>query len=147
MLRRQVTYLQYRVCSQNCVLCDVKQNRSYLTATANDEPNNGANEEGQDVEKTGTWVAGGNVWCSDRERKEEGPKNGWKRMTTGVRKLSVTFMLRTFKRPFVGLTALMPRRRIVLLPKLVPSFISRGAAHTKRRERPLLAKEGTMSEI
>jgi hypothetical protein len=33
------------------------------------------------------------------------------------------------KRPFVGLTALMPRRRIVLLPKRVPSFISRGAAH------------------
>jgi hypothetical protein len=33
------------------------------------------------------------------------------------------------KRPFVGLTALMPRRRIVLLPEPVPSFISRGAAH------------------
>ena len=38
-------------------------------------------------------------------------------------------------------------RHIVFLPKLVPSFISRGAAHTKRRERPLLAKEGTISGI
>jgi hypothetical protein len=47
----------------------------------------------------------------------------------------------------VGLTALMPRRRIVLLPERVPSFISRGAAHTKRRERPLLAKEGTIFEF
>ena len=28
-------------------------------------------------------------------------------------------------------------RHIVLLPEWVPSFISRGAAHTKRRERPL----------
>jgi hypothetical protein len=37
--------------------------------------------------------------------------------------------------------------RIVLLPERFPSFISRGAAHTKRRERPLLAKEGTMSGI
>ena len=27
------------------------------------------------------------------------------------------------------------------------SFISRGAAHTKRRDRPLLAKEGTIPEI
>jgi hypothetical protein len=36
---------------------------------------------------------------------------------------------------------------IVLLPERVPSFISRGAAHTKRRERPLLAKEGTISGI
>ena len=36
-------------------------------------------------------------------------------------------------------------RHIVLLPEWVPSFISRGAAHTKRRERPLLAKEGTIS--
>ena len=38
-------------------------------------------------------------------------------------------------------------RHIVLLPEWVPSFISRGAAHTKRRERPLLAKEGTTSGI
>ena len=38
-------------------------------------------------------------------------------------------------------------RRIVFLPELVPSFISRGAAHTKRRERPLLAKEGTIPGI
>ena len=38
-------------------------------------------------------------------------------------------------------------RRIVLLPEWVPSFISRGAAHTKRRERPLLAKEGTIPGI
>ena len=38
-------------------------------------------------------------------------------------------------------------RHIVLLPKWVPSFISRGAAHTKRRERPLLAKEGTIPGI
>ena len=38
-------------------------------------------------------------------------------------------------------------RRIVLLPEWVPSFISRGAANTKRRERPLLAKEGTIPEI
>ena len=36
---------------------------------------------------------------------------------------------------------------IVLLPEWVPSFISRGAAHTKRRERPLLAKEGTIPGI
>jgi hypothetical protein len=36
---------------------------------------------------------------------------------------------------------------IVLLPERVPSFISRGAAHTKRREKPLLAKEGTISGI
>jgi hypothetical protein len=36
---------------------------------------------------------------------------------------------------------------IVLLPEQVPSFISRGAAHTKRRERPLLAMEGTISGI
>jgi hypothetical protein len=36
---------------------------------------------------------------------------------------------------------------IVLLPEQVPSFISRGAAHTKRRERPLLAKEGDIYEI
>jgi hypothetical protein len=36
---------------------------------------------------------------------------------------------------------------IVFLPERVPSFISRGAAHTKRRERPLLAKEGTISRI
>jgi hypothetical protein len=28
----------------------------------------------------------------------------------------------------------------------VPSFISRGAAHTKRRERPLLAKDGTKAK-
>jgi hypothetical protein len=38
-------------------------------------------------------------------------------------------------------------RHIVLLPERVPSFISRGAAHTKRRERPLLAKEGTIPGI
>ena len=38
-------------------------------------------------------------------------------------------------------------RHIVLLPEWVPSFISRGAAHTKRRERPLLAKEGTVPGI
>ena len=38
-------------------------------------------------------------------------------------------------------------RHIVLLPERVPSFVSRGAAHTKRRERPLLAKEGTISGI
>ena len=76
----------------NCVLCDVRQNRSYLTATANDDPNNGASEEGRDVEKTGTWVGGGNMCCSDRERLEEGPRNGWNRMPTGVR----TFMLRTY---------------------------------------------------
>ena len=38
-------------------------------------------------------------------------------------------------------------RHNVLLPELVPSFISRGAAHTKRRERPLLAKEGTIPGI
>ena len=38
-------------------------------------------------------------------------------------------------------------RHIVLLPESVPSFISRGAAHTKRRERPLLAKEGTIPGI
>ena len=85
-----MTYLQYRVCSQNCVLCDVRQNRSYLSGKTNDDPNNGTND-GQDVEKTGTWVAGGNLCCSDRERIEEGSKNGWKRMTTGIRKLSVTF--------------------------------------------------------
>jgi hypothetical protein len=36
---------------------------------------------------------------------------------------------------------------IVLLPERVPSFISRGAAHTKRCGRPLLAKEGTVSGI
>jgi hypothetical protein len=53
--------MQYRVCSQNCVLCDVRKNRSYLTGKANDDPKNGANEEGQDVEKTGTWVAGDNL--------------------------------------------------------------------------------------
>jgi hypothetical protein len=35
----------------------------------------------------------------------------------------------------------VPRRRIVLLPERVPSFFSRGAAKTKRRERPLLTKE------
>jgi hypothetical protein len=34
---------------------------------------------------------------------------------------------------------------IVLLPERVPSFVSRDAAHTKRRERPLLAKEGIIS--
>ena len=38
-------------------------------------------------------------------------------------------------------------RHIVLLLERVPSFISRGAAHTKRRERPLLAKEGTIPGI
>ena len=38
-------------------------------------------------------------------------------------------------------------RHIVLLPEWVPSFISTGAAHTKRRERPLLAKEGTIPGI
>ena len=38
-------------------------------------------------------------------------------------------------------------RHIVLLPERVPSFISRGAAHTKRHERPLLAKEGTIPGI
>jgi len=42
-------------------LCDVRQNRSYFAATANDEPNNGTNEKGQDVEKNGTWVAAGNL--------------------------------------------------------------------------------------
>ena len=36
---------------------------------------------------------------------------------------------------------------IVLLLERVPSFISRGAAHTKRRDRPLLAKEGTIPGI
>jgi hypothetical protein len=38
-------------------------------------------------------------------------------------------------------------RHIVRLPERVPSFISRGAAHTKRRVRPLLAKEGTIPGI
>jgi hypothetical protein len=38
-------------------------------------------------------------------------------------------------------------RHIVILPERVPSFISRGATHTKRRERPLLAKEGNISGI
>ena len=38
-------------------------------------------------------------------------------------------------------------RHIVLLPELVPSFISRGAGHTKQLERPLLAKEGTIPGI
>jgi hypothetical protein len=36
---------------------------------------------------------------------------------------------------------------IALLPKRVPSFISRGATHTKRHERPLLVEEGTISGI
>jgi hypothetical protein len=36
---------------------------------------------------------------------------------------------------------------IVLIPERVPSFISSGAAHTERRERPLLAKERTISGI
>jgi hypothetical protein len=31
-------------------------------------------------------------------------------------------------------------------PNGVPSFISRGTAHTKRRERPLLAKDGTKAK-
>jgi hypothetical protein len=31
-------------------------------------------------------------------------------------------------------------------PNGVPSFISRGAAHTKRSERPLLAKDGTKAK-
>jgi hypothetical protein len=35
----------------------------------------------------------------------------------------------------------------VLLPERIPSFISRGAADTKRRERPLPAKEGTIYGI
>ena len=38
-------------------------------------------------------------------------------------------------------------RHIVILPEWVPLFFSRGAAHTKRRERPLLAKEGTIPGI
>ena len=38
-------------------------------------------------------------------------------------------------------------RHIVFFLERVPSFISRGAAHTKRRERPLLAKEGTIPGI
>ena len=38
-------------------------------------------------------------------------------------------------------------RHIVLLPEWVPSFIPRGAAHTKQRDRPLLAKEGTILGI
>ena len=38
-------------------------------------------------------------------------------------------------------------RLIVLLPDWVRSFIFRGAAHTKRRERPLLANEGTIHGI
>ena len=38
-------------------------------------------------------------------------------------------------------------RHVVLLLERVPSFISRGAAHTKRRERPLLEKEGTILAI
>jgi len=38
-------------------------------------------------------------------------------------------------------------RHIVLLLERFPSFISRGAAHTKQRERPLLAKEGTIPGI
>ena len=38
-------------------------------------------------------------------------------------------------------------RHIVLLPEWVPSFISRGTAHTKRLERPPLAKEGTIPGI
>ena len=38
-------------------------------------------------------------------------------------------------------------RHIVLLPKWVPSFISRGAAHTKWRDSHLLAKEGTIPGI
>ena len=38
-------------------------------------------------------------------------------------------------------------RHIVLLLERVPSFIFRGTAHTKRREKPLLAKEGTIPGI
>ena len=38
-------------------------------------------------------------------------------------------------------------RHIVLLLERVSSFISRGSAHTKWRERPLLAKEGTIPGI
>jgi hypothetical protein len=38
-------------------------------------------------------------------------------------------------------------RHIVLLPERDTSFISRGAAQTKRRDRPLLAKEGTIPVI
>ena len=38
-------------------------------------------------------------------------------------------------------------RHIVLLPEWVPLFISRGTAHTKWHERPLLAKEGTIPGI
>jgi hypothetical protein len=40
-----------------------------------------------------------------------------------------------------------PLWHIVLLPERFPSLISRGDAHTKRRERPLLAKERTISGI
>jgi hypothetical protein len=36
---------------------------------------------------------------------------------------------------------------IVILPERVPSFIYRGAAHTKQRERPLLEKEGIIPGI
>ena len=38
-------------------------------------------------------------------------------------------------------------RHNLLLPEWVPSFISRGTAHTKRCERLLLAKEGTIPGI
>ena len=48
---------------------------------------------------------------------------------------------------FCGSYSTAALRHIALLPERVPSFISRGATHTKRRERPLLAKEGTISGI
>ena len=53
---------------------------------------------------------------------------------------------KTVEGPWWGLFSTAALRHIVLLPKLVPSFISRGAAHTKRRERPLLAKEGAITK-
>ena len=59
----------------------------------------------------------------------------------------INVMLKVKVKAVCGSYSTAALRYIVLSPEWVPSFISRGAAHTKRRERHLLAKEATTPGI
>ena len=71
----------------------------------------------------------------------------WTDLLSIIRSLNTVFTAVKKVKAVCGPYSTAALRHIVLLPEWVHSFISRGAAHTERRERPLLAKEGTIPGI
>ena len=92
---------------------------------------------------TQAWHIPGAV-CTVFELLMMGPETAWNMWSIDSNK---EYCIKVKVKVVCGSYITAALRHIVLLPEWVPSFISRGAAHTKRRERPLLAKEGTIPRI